>query len=447
MTIGIRLRRVPALALVVGLLAGCVYYNGMYNTNRLVRSARKAERENRPFEASNLWGQVITRAESVSVRHPHSKYAPQANVLRGLALSRLNQCQQAVIPLAQVALLPPGDFAEEAVLALGRCQMETGDPASADLAFRQLLDSRDEVHRRQARFEHGRALRMTGHYDEAIPFLRETTGPRAGDELLLALSGAGHDDEADSLVTLLLASGDSTRVWDSLVVAMARQRPGSADSLIDRLATQPGTSAAQRARRMYDEALRLETVDSARYLARLRQAATVGMKSEGGQQATLRLFRLQIAQAEAVAALAPIADSLEAFSGMATAVTSDASQLASAVDRVRSASDSGAAGIPQGDLRLFLAAESSRDSLLAPRENRQSERVLRRSAGQSGVRVGAWPAGRLRTSCPPSPPAGAARDTSRCRRSRAGAPRRTCVVPAAPRWSRAGWRAGRSASR
>lgn len=367
MTLGARMRRVPALVLIAGLLAGCVYYNGMYNTNRLVRSARKAERENRPFEASNLWGQVITRAESVSVRHPYSKYAAQANVLRGLAMSRLNQCEQAVIPLGQVTLLPPGDFAEEATLALGHCQMETGDPASADLAFRQLLDSRDEVRRVEARFQHARALRMTGHYDEAIPLLREARGPRSGDELLLALSGAGHDAEADSLAAVLLASGDSTRVWDSLVVTMGRQRPGSPDSLIDRLATQPGASSAQRARRMYDEALRLETVDTARYTARLRQAAAVGGKSDGGERATMRLFRLEISQAEGVAALAPVADSLQAFAAAADAINTEAVQLAAAVGRVRSASDSGAAGIPQGDLRLFLAAESSRDTLLAPR--------------------------------------------------------------------------------
>ena len=56
--------------LVVGLLSGCVYYNGMYNANRLARSARKAEREGRTFDANNLWGQVATKAESVVVRHP-----------------------------------------------------------------------------------------------------------------------------------------------------------------------------------------------------------------------------------------------------------------------------------------------------------------------------------------------------------------------------------------
>ena len=35
----------------------------------------------------------------------------------------------------------PGDLSEESLLALGRCQMELGDPALADLAFVPLIDS------------------------------------------------------------------------------------------------------------------------------------------------------------------------------------------------------------------------------------------------------------------------------------------------------------------
>ena len=161
-------RRSAILAVTAVLLSDCAYYNGMYNTNRLVRSARKAERDGRPFEASNLWGQVIVRAESVAVRHPHSKYAAQATVLRGLAMSRLGQCATAVEPLSQANLLPPGDLAEEATLALGRCRMETGDAASADLAFRELIDSKDPVvHARgsipaRARAPHDRELRRSG---------------------------------------------------------------------------------------------------------------------------------------------------------------------------------------------------------------------------------------------------------------------------------------------
>ena len=76
-----------SIALVAGLLGGCVYYNGMYNTKRLAGSARRAERDGRTFEANNLWGQVITRAESLVARHPDSKYVDEALVLKGVALS------------------------------------------------------------------------------------------------------------------------------------------------------------------------------------------------------------------------------------------------------------------------------------------------------------------------------------------------------------------------
>ena len=97
-------RRVLRPLLLAGamLLAGCVYYNGMYNTNRLAKSARKAERDGRPSEAQGLWGQVVTRADSLIVRHPRSKYADQASVIRGLALARLNQCPDAVAPLLRI---------------------------------------------------------------------------------------------------------------------------------------------------------------------------------------------------------------------------------------------------------------------------------------------------------------------------------------------------------
>src|SRR5262249_17767656 len=78
------------------LLGGCAYYNGMYNTSRMAKSARKAERDGRAFEAQGYWGQVVTKADSLVVRHPQSKYADQATVLRGLALARLNQCPEAV---------------------------------------------------------------------------------------------------------------------------------------------------------------------------------------------------------------------------------------------------------------------------------------------------------------------------------------------------------------
>ena len=169
-----------ALALLAGalLLGGCVYYNGMYNTNRLAKSARKAERDGRPFEATSLWGQVITRADSLVVRHPRSKYADAG---QRAARARAGAARPVPRGRGTARTAEPhrrtGDIAEEAALALGRCQLELGDAALADLAFARVMDSRDSVRRREARFRHARALRMMGRYQEALALMRESTRP------------------------------------------------------------------------------------------------------------------------------------------------------------------------------------------------------------------------------------------------------------------------------
>ena len=112
------------------LLGGCVYYNGMYNAKRLASSARRAERDGRTFEANNLWGQVITRADTLLARHPDSKYVDEAMVLKGMALARLNQCE-AALASAWTGGAPPvpiEEVVEDATLALGRCHLGAGEP-------------------------------------------------------------------------------------------------------------------------------------------------------------------------------------------------------------------------------------------------------------------------------------------------------------------------------
>src|SRR5918999_5400456 len=135
---------VLATAALTGMLAGCVYYNGMYNANRLARSARKAEREGRTLEANGLWGQVATKAESVLVRHPTSKYAQDAGLLRGIALARLSQCEQALGPLSRLTIARSNsDLVEDALLATGRCQLAMGNFAAGGAALSQLLESKN----------------------------------------------------------------------------------------------------------------------------------------------------------------------------------------------------------------------------------------------------------------------------------------------------------------
>jgi hypothetical protein len=73
-----------------------------------------------------------------------------------------------------------------------------------------------------------------------------------------------------------------------------------------------------------------------------------------------------VRRATTPADLVRVADTLEQFAPSGPAAAREAQLLAAAVASVRSAADSAVPGSAQGDLRLFLAAETARDSLRAP---------------------------------------------------------------------------------
>ena len=348
-------------------LAGCVYYNGMYNANRLANSARKAEREGRTFEANNLWGQVATKAESVVVRHPRSKYAEEAAILRGLALARLGQCEEALAPLGRVAVARVGsDLEEDAWLASGRCHVALGNIPAADAAFTEVLDSKNSGRRREARFQRAYTLRQFGRYEEALGVLEGNKEPRAQSELLLSLAGAGRVPEAMALADSLVARGDTTQPWDSLLATLGRQDPSSASNLTNRLSRLPGRSAPRQAQWLLQDGLRLMQHDSARAAARFREAVKIGGSGEAAGRASVQLVRMDLRGVSRPEDLTPKIQTLRALAaknGVAAAELTQLSVTASAVQ----ATGLTTLGTPQGDLQLFLAAEVARDSLLAPR--------------------------------------------------------------------------------
>ncbi len=363
-----RVSRVLAGLAVAVVLGGCVYYNGMYNTKRLANSARKAERDGRAFEATNLWGQVVVRAETLVARHPDSKYVDEALVLKGLALSRLRQCQVAVAPLGHVSLLPEdAEVATEASLALGRCQLELGDPALAEIMFARVAESDDSVLRHEARLLRGRALRLSGRPGEAIASLHGVADPRAGTERLLALAAVHRRDDALALADSLLAARDTSVKWDTMAVALGRDDPSIASGLVDRLVAQPEMNPQIRAMMLLDDGLRLEGVDSARSLARLRQAAAQEGAGDFPERARYALTRQHLTRTASVAELRTVVAELQQRASARSGMAPEAAQLRDQVTRVLVAVDSAEQGAPQGDLRLFLAAEAARDSLGAPR--------------------------------------------------------------------------------
>jgi tetratricopeptide (TPR) repeat protein len=368
MTTGHRLSRV-FLAASLTATVGCVYYNGMYNANRLANSARKAERDGRTFEANNLWGQVATKAESVVVRHPKSKYAEQAELLRGVALARLGQCDQALGPLSRLATTTRSstDLIEDALLASGRCQMASGNLAAGDAAFVQLLESSNPDRRREARFQHGRVLRQAGQYDEALRALEGVHEPRAATERLLALAGAGRVPEALALSDSLIVQGDTTRRWDSLLVILAQENPIAASGLVDRVQRLPKRTPELQARTYLDDGLRLSSIDTARAARRFREAATAGGTGESGGRASLALVKLHLALLSDPRELPLIVDSLKKLALRFEVTAAEIDRFASSVGDVDAAARTVTPTTPQGDLRLFLAAESAREILKSPR--------------------------------------------------------------------------------
>jgi hypothetical protein len=260
----------------------------------------------------------------------------------------------------------PDDLTEESLLALGRCQMELGDAALADLAFVPLIDSRDSARRQEARFQHARALRITGRYEEALAVLQGSPDRRAGNDLLLALAGAGRGAEAVRVVDSLLASNDTTLGWDSVVAALGHQNPRLASAVIGRLTAGGRLSPDAKAQRLYDDAVRLAASDSAASMARLRDAASVPGRVDGAERARLALLRRSLSRARTLDDLAPHVDSLAALVQRGSAAAGDAGLLATPITRLRALPDSAPAGSPQGDLRFFLGAETAREELQAP---------------------------------------------------------------------------------
>jgi hypothetical protein len=362
-------RRLAVGALLL-LAAGCGgYYNGMYTAERLASQARRAEREGRTFDAASLWGQVAVRAESALVRHPRSGWSDRARVLQGTALSRMKDCHRALVPLeAAMVGARNTEVAEQAALLVGSCRIEVGDPIGASSAYGRLTNSKDAGRRSLALLAHGRTLRLSGRYAEALDELAGSADPRARGERAATLAALGRVPEAVGLADSLVLEGDTTAPYDSIHAGVARHDPAAAVQFVDHLAVAIALPAALRAALLLQEGRRLLEIDSVAADRRLAEAAqTAGHGSPIQAEALLQTSTSRIARTESAAVLREEADRLDDFSETAGRSDPRAAELAATARRVALAADSTPAGAPRGDLRLFIAGELARDSLGATR--------------------------------------------------------------------------------
>jgi hypothetical protein len=348
------------------LLPACVYYNGVYNARRLSRAAERAEREGRTIDARDLWAQVVVKADSVIARHPASEYVPQVELLRARALGRTDQCSEAAPALRQ-ALPAVTDSAavEAATFELARCLAVLGDVTGAADAYGRLRNATDPAMRNESRFQYVRALRLAGQYAAALEAASGLTDPRLPYERMVALAGTGPTAAAVALADSVIARADTAAPWDSLLSAGGRRDQPAISALVDRLVAMPTATAAMKSRWLFDDGIRLMSVDSARGEHRLAEAAASGGNTDFAGRARLLRTALALGRARSAADLAPVVDTLDALQSV-TGARSEAAMLITPVTRVRAALDSAAASAPHADLALFLAAEAARDELATP---------------------------------------------------------------------------------
>ena len=201
--------------------------------------------------------------------------------------------------------------------------------------------------------------------------MREAPDPRGRNDLLLALAGTGHGDEALALADSLLAMRDTTFAWDSVVVALGRQDPRMASALVGRLQGDPKLTPELRARRLYEDALRLASVDSAvrqgppaRRRRGCRRPARAASAPASSSCACSSGRRGRSTTSPRPATRSP------RWPGRASGAAAEAGLLEGTVARLRQLPDSAAPVVPRGDLRLFLGAEAARDTVGSPAARR-----------------------------------------------------------------------------
>ncbi len=241
----------------VGALAGCAYYNGLYNANQLAKEARKAESKGRTGEAKSYWAQAAVKAETVTSRYPKSKYRDDALLLEGIALAHSDLCVQAIAPLTlAVDSSPDPMLRQKAALQLGECYLQTNSPDSARQALTPLVTSRDATIRAEALLARGRAALALGNPSAALEDLNRSETPDAAFPRARALLHLHLIDSAAAVLRARIKGRFDEAAWTSILDSLGAAGPDAASEIAATLAERSDLSSGERARLRLDDGQR-----------------------------------------------------------------------------------------------------------------------------------------------------------------------------------------------
>lgn len=354
------------IALAAGcVLAGCAYYNGLYNANRLAGDARRAEREGRPGEARSLWAQAAVKAESVATRFGGSKWRDDALLLWGRGLYHTESCPRALRPL-RIATDSSADagIRDDARLLLGECLVLLGRADSAVTVLTPLA-LRPDASAARPRLWRGRAYVRLGRYSDAVADLRAALAQHQPADFDLAFAYAGLDatDEAAARLEARLAAPYEEERWLAALDSLGRRAADRAAGLVDALRARSDLTPGQHARLLLADGRRWRRAgDVARAAQRFEQADAVAPDSAAGVAASgeLAVVRTPHADVRDVPGLLSMLEEAR----QAGAATGEMILHGNILRRIfQAGTDEG--GSDQS-LAMFLAAEAARDTLGAP---------------------------------------------------------------------------------
>lgn len=354
-----------ALAVVLA-LSGCAYYNAMYNAKRYASRADRSERAGRASEAAERWRQVVLHTDTLLARHPHSRWADDAELLKGRALVALGAWPEAVAALENAKTHAGSETQlRQAQYWLGLANAGRRDYIAAILNFDSALASPQRDQRQAVRLARGRTLLTMGRPGEALRDFEAVATPAARFDRALAALALGLPDlaaaHADSAVGV---HGIPPEKWAVFLDSLARR--GGADEasrLVDRLVAQGALPIGTRARLLLADGDRWAAAGrDSLALARWAMTVRVAPDSAEGRIAVGRQLRQALRGPDAAARLPDVRARLTALASAGGEASRDAREALRLLSLADSLADAG--GAP--DARAFQAAEWLLDSLSAP---------------------------------------------------------------------------------
>lgn len=384
--------RVAAVACAWLLAAGCVYYNGVYNAERVAKRGDGKLRRNEDEAAREDFRLSAIHAESVLVRAPTSSWYPRALYLAGRGAALAGGCEQGVARLNALLLVPtvPDDDRVRATIALAACDLRQSNAASARARLDALLGRLPEGEsRRQARLWSARAALAQGDLPAVDRYLGSLDAGLLPWEVVNAALAARDYARAESVVVARAGTGDFrsevTRTVNDLAAAARFEAAGRIVKAYDNTRVRESDRArlhfalgAQLARTGQDTLARRTL---------LRAEALVGKDTLLRSDVRARMLLLDLRRAESM----PAADSILARVDSSTWATSFARQIGEhvlLVQLLRGRDD------PTG-ASAYLAGEVVRDSLRTPLLAQALFSSFARTNGSSVFAPFAWYAASL----------------------------------------------------